>query len=420
MRADRPFRFVLPFLLAACSPSSPGDDTDTESDDAVPGSFSVVVIPDTQIYADRFHETLQRHGDWILEHVEDLDIRFVSHVGDIVNDGDDPAQWDAAKQAFGGLRDAGIPQGYSPANHDIGTWGTWSTDVDTSCMARPDEKPTLDCGMTAYKEAFGNHLFADQPWFAGGSPSGESSMQTLDAEGLKLAWLHLPMDPPEDEVAWAEQMLDAHPDRLFAITTHRWMYDFRITEMAPAPLDLFLGGRWNAAVGLFAGNPQFTDSVPVEEIYERLVSTRKNVWSVHCGHIDAEFRQESVNAAGLPVHEVLVDYQDYNDGGGGLLRVLTFTPEEDRVEVYTVSTETGEMRENGDGFDHAVDILDAYAGTAFGALEDLGLDTQDVRTLLEQLKTDQTVRDEYFESLYGPGQRDSQFLLDIPFGSYVE
>lgn len=415
----RPVPFALSTLLAACSSGAAVEDTD-ETDDTVPGSFSVVVIPDTQIYADRYPDTLLRHGEWILEHAEELDIRFVSHVGDIVNDGNSVAQWDAAKRAFSGLRDAGIPHGYSPANHDVGTWGTWSLDVDTSCMARPDEKPTLDCGMTNYKEAFGNHLVDQQPWFAGGSPSGQSSMQTLDAEGLKLAWIHLPMDPPEDEVAWAESMLDAHPDRLFTITTHRWMYDFRLTELAPAPLDLFLGGRWNAAVGLFAGNPQYVDSVPVEEIYERLVSSRKNVWSVHCGHIDAEFRQESVNAAGLPVHEVLVDFQDYEDGGGGFLRVLTFTPDEDRVEVYTVSTETGEMRENGDGFDHAIDILDAYAGTAFNALESIGFETADIVTLLDQLKNDQAVRDDYYESLYGPGQRDSQFILDIPFDAYVQ
>lgn len=411
MRAA-PFAALLALSTVAC--------TDPDGDaDAVPGAFSIVVIPDTQIYADRFPETLQRHGQWIVDHVDALDIRFVTHVGDIVNSGPSAEQWAAATAAFGPLQDLDIPHGFSPANHDVGSWGSWPTAVDTSCMRDPSETPQIDCDFTNYRAAFGPEHYTDRDWYVGSSPTGWSSAQRIEAEGLSWLFVHLPMDPPEAEVAWVESILDAHPDHLVSITTHRYLYDFRLTDDLPDPLNLFLGGRFNDAVHLVAGQPTFVDTVTAEALYERVIAGRPNVWSVHCGHVDGELRQQSVNSQGLPVHEMLTDYQNMADGGGGFLRVLTVIPEEERVEAWTVSTETGEMRENGDGFEHSLDIVQDYAGTAFGALASIGFDTAEFEALLMQLETDEALREQYRQSLYGEGRRDSQFLLDVPFRDYL-
>ncbi|MCB9683016.1 MAG: metallophosphoesterase [Alphaproteobacteria bacterium] len=406
---------LVSLALGACTPDASDRDDDTDA----PPSFSVVVIPDSQIYARSFPDVLRRHGDWIVEHRDDEDIRFVSHVGDIVNDGESVAQWDAAKQAFGTFQDIDLPHGFSPANHDVGSWAGWPSTVDSTCAGDPEGLPRIDCAFTNYLEAFGPQHYTDRPWYGGASPTGWSSYQTIDAEGLPLLFLHLPMDPPEAEVAWAEQVLDDHPDRLVHITTHRYLYDFRITEVMPPPLDLFLGGRVNGAVRLFAGGPMLAGGLDADALFARLVAPHRNVWAIECGHYDAELRRQAVDDAGLAVNEILVDFQDMADGGGGFLRLLKFFPTEDRVEVWTVSTETGELRENGDGFEHSIDLLGAYAGDAFGALEGLGFDTSTFDAMLAQLDTDEALRAQYRASLYDDGARDSRFVLDVPFDAHL-
>jgi hypothetical protein len=409
---------ALPLLLAlyACAPPQ----SDGRADD--PGRFSVVVIPDSQIYADSHPEVLERHVQWIVDHQAEHDIRFVTHVGDIVNDGADPRQWENAARAFAPLLDADIPHGFSVAAHDYGTWGEWPVGTDSSCMPDPENGlPRVDCDFTAFMERFGPDTYAGRDWFAGASPSGRSSYQLIEAEGLKLLFLHLPEDAPEEEVVWGEGVLAAHPDALAHLTTHRLIFDYRLTDAMPSPLDLFVGGRFNALTYAIGDQGlRFKDGADAESHHQRLVVAQPNVWGVHCGHVDGEFRLSSANARGLPVHEVLTDFQDMSDGGGGLLRVLTFDVNHDSVDAWTVSTETGRRRENGEGFDHSLDILEAYKGTAFGELGELGFDTSVYDQLFAELLVEGSdTREMYRASLYDRGERDSSFTLDVPFSDYV-
>lgn len=404
---------LLALALVACATS------DAIVDD--PDVFSVVVIPDTQVYAQDRPEVLERHVAWIVDHAAELDIRFVTHVGDIVNDGASPEQWDNAERAFAPLLEADIPHGFSVAAHDYGTWGTWPEGTDSSCMPDPvNGLPRVDCDFTAFLERFGPSTYAGRDWYAGASPSGRSSVQRIEAAGLDLLFLHLPEDAPEPEVAWAEAVLADHPDTLAHLTTHRLIFDYRLTSVMPTPLDLFVAGRFNAltyAVG--DQGLRFTDGTTADSLHQRLVVAQPNVWGVHCGHVDGEFRLNETNAQGLPTYEMLTDFQDLPDGGGGLLRVLTFDVGQDTVEVSTVSTETGRERENGEGFEHSLDILETYKSTAYGVLADLGFDTEVYDQLFEGVRQEGSeLREQYRSSLYDAGDRDSRFVLEVPFGEY--
>lgn len=405
---------ALPVLLALAACAGTPDVEDPR--------FSVVVIPDSQIYADRYPEVLDRHVRWITDHAEEHDVRFVTHVGDIVNDGADPRQWDNAERAFAPLLEADIPHGFSVAAHDYGTWGAWPAGTDSSCSPDPDnDLPRVDCDFQAFKERFGAEVYAGRDWYLEASPTGRSSAQRIEAEGMKLLFLHLPEDAPEDEVVWAEEVLAANRDALAHVTTHRLLYDYRLTEVMPPPLDLFVSGRFNALTyALGDQGLRFVDGTPAQSLHERLVLNQPNVWGVHCGHVDGEFRLHETNADGLPIHEVLTDFQDMSDGGGGFLRVLTFDLEADTVEAWTVSTETGERRQNGAGFEHSLEILEAYKGTALDALSGLGFDTAVYDAMFaEVLVEGSELRASYRDSLYRAGQRDSSFTMDVPFDAYV-
>ncbi len=402
-------RALLPLLIAlgACAPAADDDrvgPTDG-ADTSPPGTFTVAIIPDTQVYAEKHPEVFDRHMQWVAEHAEEWNIVFVSHVGDIVDNGDRGGEWDVADEAYAWVRDADIPHGLAVGNHD------WDRDCPLD---------DVDCQLGPFLEHFGPSLYADRPWFRGSSPSGGSSYQIVEAEGLELLFLHLPHDVPQAEADWANTVLDQHPTALAHVSTHRYLYDYRLTETLPSPLDTLPGGRFNAFFYTVLGQGlRFEDSLSSDELFEQVIAPHPNVWTVHCGHVDAEFKQLGVNDKGLPVHEVLVDFQSRDDGGNGLLRLMRYTPEENLVEAFTVSTETGAFRENGEGFEHSIDLLERFADRGLAELEDLGFDTTELWEELAAIKVPGEKREAYRTSLYESGHRDSTFTLEVDFAAYT-
>jgi len=422
-------------LTGACDTDAPPADSDSDSDarldrdpigplpvdfEPVGDEFIVAFIPDTQIYAWRFPETFDEHMKWLADWADDYNIVFVSHVGDIVQNAAALDQWTVARASFDRLDDIGLPYGTSNGGHDVAD-GQYRDrgDVDTTCSTFG----SADCEATEYVKNFGPDAFAGADWYMGASPSKRSNYQIVEAGGLRLLFLHLPQDVPADEMAWAHTVLDAHPDALAHVTTHRYMFDYRLTEWLPTPLDAegLRAGRFNDAIYLLGGQDvMYTDGHKAEEIWTELVSAHPNVWSVHCGHVDAEFRQISTNSAGLPVHETLIDYQDMSDGGGGWLRLLKYSPSKNKVSALTFSTKTLEVRENGGGFDHAIGILDAYRHEAESFLAAFGYTQEDLDALLASVQPGGENREAYYDSLYGDGARDSRYELTVDLQAYLD
>lgn len=378
------------------------------------GEFYVVIIPDSQIYSQRFPETLDGQMRWIAEHAEPYNIVFVSHVGDVVQTASELNEWEVARAAYDWIDDADIPHGFSIGGHDTSP-GTG--DFDNSCSPFP----RTDCASTNFMANFGPQRVDDRSWFAGASPSGRSTAQRIEVDGLPLLFLHLPQDTPTAEVEWAGEVLDANPDALAHLTTHRYLFDYRLTDYLPSPLPLLKAGRFSPLTYTLGGQSlMYLDGLEADVLFARLIRNRPNLWGVHCGHVDAEFWQQSTNAAGLPVTEILVDFQDMADGGGGWLRLLRFRPADNKIDVVTFSTLTGEIRRDGDGFEHSIEILDYYRTAYGGDLEQFGLTEADTEALLAQVLEEGPYREGYRASLYDGGQRDSLFTIDVDFSAYLE
>jgi hypothetical protein len=425
-RVSRPMsRLMLGavFVFVAGCGDSGGDDLPPPSEafalpeELVPvdDEFLVAIVPDTQIYAERFPETFDRHLSWLAERAADYRIVFVSHVGDVVQTAENAEEWVHARRAFDFIDAVDLPHGLSLASHD---WGdpsglVYDPPFDGVCP----QDGSQDCTSWDFRANFGPHRFVDRPWYRGASPSGNSSYQIVEIEGLKLLFLHLRMNTPRPEVAWAQGVLDEHPDALVHLTTHRYMYDYRFVGSLPFPLSLLPGGRLNSFSHSFGQSiPDPTRDMRADQLFREFVYPNTNIFAVHCGHVDAEFRQVSTNAAGLPVHEVLVDFQNMADGGGGWLRLLKFRPSANEVVAFTFSTETGEVRENGDGLDHTFDVLNGELDGQAETIAAAGLDVEQLRTLLGELATER--RGEYAEQLYGAGHRDSHFTMSVDFDAY--
>ena len=62
--------------------------------------FTIVVLPDTQNYSERLPQYFHDQTQWISQNVKGLNISFVSHVGDIVQRGDQVIEeWLVAKKS---------------------------------------------------------------------------------------------------------------------------------------------------------------------------------------------------------------------------------------------------------------------------------------------------------------------------------
>ena len=313
-------------------------------------AFTLVGLPDTQNYSSSYPQIFASQTNWVQLNATALDIQYVSHYGDIVNNADQAFQWVNADNAMRVLDDMGIPYGVCPGNHDFLSSGG-------------SGQPFIPQNYLNY---FGPSRFAGEPWYVGSSPSGLSMCTTFRAGGIDFLQIHLACDTPVAELAWAQAILDRNRHVPAMLTTHRYLQD---AEDYTGGVPLVSSGRypdiWYAAEGLYDPN-----GIRSEEFWRWFVRRNTNVFMVTCGHFHEEYRQVSTNVAGRPVHEVLADYQDDPNGGDGWMRIMRFDTAAGVIDVDTYSPTLGAIRtaEESD-FDLAVDFA-AYTlpgGVSFKA-----------------------------------------------------
>lgn len=276
----------------------------------VPGSWTLAVLPDTQMYTAGRPEPLVAQTEWIARNRRALDIRLVVHEGDVVNR-DEPKQWRVARRAFDRLRGT-VPFTLSTGNHDY----------------RPDE--TLagrDTGLTRF---FPAGAFERMDGFGETYEPGriENSAWTIDTDDRGFVVLTLEWMPRDAVVAWADDVLTRYADRSAIVVTHAYLgADDRRIRAFPAHGSV--DAHPPAALGDHDG----------ESLWRALVSRHANVVLVLSGHVtgDGAGRLTSRGRHGNPVHQILANYQQRIDGGQGYLRLLEFPPDGRDVRVRTYS-----------------------------------------------------------------------------------
>lgn len=316
-RIDAANRASLAALILAAGAPCALAQTRVNSVSASHAPFTVVGLPDTQNYSEFYPEIFDQQTRWVVENRARRNIAFVSHYGDVVNHGDSITEWENAEIAMRRLDNANIPYGVSAGNHDITPAGTAGT------AYIPHE----------FRTRYGPERFAGKSWYGGASPSGMSSYQTFSGGGKEFIALHLICDTPLDELVWAQGVLNANRDKPVMITTHRYLQD---AEDYTGGVPLVSSGRypdiWYNVEGTYTPG-----GIHAEAFYETFVRTNPNVFLVNSGHFHEEYRQTSTNLAGLPVHEVLADYQDDTNGGNGFLRLMQFDTARNRIDVQSYS-----------------------------------------------------------------------------------
>ena len=270
-------------------------------------AFSVIVLPDTQNYAEKFPDTYVAQTQWIRDNVEKENIKFVMHLGDIVqHHNDSEEQWLVADKAHR-LLDGAVPYSMTPGNHDL--------EYKDKVYSRETR---------LYNKYFGPQRFADYPWYGGHwGENNDNNYCTFEADGMKFLVISLEYAPRDEVLTWATEVAANHPEHRVMVATHCYM--------RPAGRDSKAGGS--------LGNSG-------DGVWEKFVRRSPNVFLVTSGHVLGVGRQVSNNDADLPVHEMLVDYQGLPNGGDGWLRIMKFVPDENKIEIRAYSPLLDETMES--------------------------------------------------------------------------
>lgn len=303
-------------LVAACGPEAQVE----------PSTWSIVVLPDTQDYTESFEAILEAQVDWILENVDELEIRFVVHEGDIV-DSNVEEQWEVARDQLGRLSGR-VPLALSIGNHDMGV-EAWA-DVRTSKI-----DDYFDWEGVAGETHRGGR-YDDTMW---------NSYYYLTGEVADWMILSLEFGPRSKILEWADGVIADHPDRKVIILTHAYLYsDGTRYDWAQKGETQ----RWNPHSYELQPADPFSERRSVndgQEMWDQLVSQHPNVRFVLSGHVlnDGVDRLTSIGNAGNEVHQLLANYQHQVVHQGqsraetGFLRIMVFDEVSGSVRVRTYS-----------------------------------------------------------------------------------
>lgn len=280
--------------------------------DFVPGSWTLAVLPDTQVYSLRYPGLFTMQTHWVAEHRDRLNIKCALHLGDITNN-NTRREWENARAALD-LLHGRVPTVFSTGNHDLGPSGDASTrDTHLNTYLPPSK-------------------WRRQPTFGGTmrEDDGQNTYHLLSAGDAEWVVVALEWGPRDDAVAWANEVMASHADRRGILITHAFVnnndrrYDFA-DKSHPQDFNPHL----------YKTPGPMNDG---EQLWQKLVR-RHDFRLVFNGHVlgDGAGYVAEKTSKGHTCHQMLSNYQMRTLGGEGYLRLVEFRPDGKTVQVKTYS-----------------------------------------------------------------------------------
>ncbi|WP_144794705.1 metallophosphoesterase [Kocuria palustris] len=285
--------------------------------------FAIVHLTDTQYLAEgaaqtrdpqkreRFQAAIDAITDWIEDSAGTRRIVYLAHTGDVVQNW--CWWWDrravaerefaAASEMFERFERIGLPWGVLPGNHD----NRWGSD-DQDGGAAPE--------LSLYNRFFGPQRLRDAAgtWApsagdaAAGAPrvtaqrgrpwrpeDASCHYDLLTIGSVRLLMLHLGYGVDDEQIAWANDVLQEHSDRDAILCTHHFLDRGTRPDGSGAP--------W--------GGPRSFGPDDGLRIQEGIVARNANVVLVLSGHISGTGWRVERSDPVHPTTAVLADYQSH-------------------------------------------------------------------------------------------------------------
>lgn len=307
--------------------------------------FTVAIIPDTQGYVELYPGIFTQQINWILNNEDELNIKFVLHLGDIIEtarctgtDAEIEAEWTNAEASLS-LLDGEIPYILAIGNHDY-------ENIEAGIPPILNEDDSRD--LEFFDDHFPVERFVGYSWFGGNYPatSMRNSYSFFDVDDQEFMVMSLEFLFDDDVMAWAAGILDANTDKHVIIVTHQYVSD-------QSAIDGLLGGA-------YYNFPTFNNP---EDMWDDLFSDYSNICLIVNGHfINSGVGRVIYYTDGEPINQCLSNYQMEAMGGNGWLRYYEFNMGENEIEAVTFSPYlsqyksgdtqrfTLQFRKEGDGF----------------------------------------------------------------------
>ncbi len=228
--------------------------------------------------------------NWVLANRDRMNIQYMFHTGDIIDDEPNTQEWEQADAAYALLDEAGFPYGVLAGNHDVGH---------------------LSGDYSNYSIYFGEDRFSSNPWYGGSYEDNRGHYDLISVGGIDFIMIYMGWGIGDEEIAWLNDVLAQYPERKAILNFHEYLL----------------------ASGGLGEEPQ--------RIHDEVVAVNENVCMVFSGHYHNAYTrtEEFTNADGSTrtVYSMLFDYQGLPEGGMGYMRLLHFDLEGERMIVRTYS-----------------------------------------------------------------------------------
>jgi hypothetical protein len=299
-------------------------------------TFTIAALPDPQNYVSSSYpqpastNIYKAEAQFIVDNINEMNIVFVSHLGDAWNNSSYTAEMPRSQSAVDILKAADIPMGMVAGNHDYdqGTGNGF----------------TYISGSTLWNTYFGPTYFGGKSWYGGAyvnstDTNGMTSWQTFHAGSWDFLHISLEIEASDDVLAWVQNVINAHPGWPTIVTIHELIN----------PLGQYMGVAGTYTSVLRVGHPYNSD----QQLWDKFIKVNPQIFMVLCGHafyedIYAACRRTDLNNNGFSVYQILSDYQGARSSdpaglgtGGGWIRLMEFDTVQKTIRVRTYSVILG-------------------------------------------------------------------------------
>lgn len=284
------------------------DNTPTYNENDTPRDsydFTFVVESDTQYYNEdyegnpdksvdgKYQHQLNMHN-WILANRERMNIQYLFHDGDIIDDEPNDKEWEQADKAYSMLDEANLPYGLLAGNHDVGhLLGSYAN----------------------FSKYFGESRYADSAWYGGSYKDNRGHYDLISVGGIDFIVLYMGWGIGDDEIAWMNNVLSQYPERKAILNFHEYLL----------------------ASGGLGEEPQ--------RVHDEVVAKNDNVCMVLSGHYhNAKTKVDTFtksDGSTRKVYNLLFDYQGLIEGGAGYMRLMHFDLKDKKIIVRTYTPSYG-------------------------------------------------------------------------------